>query len=150
MRSLFLLAVLVPVLNFGAAEPPQQATIENTGSTNTLGVKIVVNPGGSAQTLVQGQEARTTTINSDLSDRLFRDLKAFSPLSALPANHCFKSASFGTSLYVEYNGERSPDLNCPTPAGSKLAQLQKDVNEIVQAVHWKPQPAHRLERVPSK
>jgi hypothetical protein len=90
------------------------------------------------------------TINSDLADRLFRDLKAFSPLSPFPATHCVKSVSFGTSLYVEYNGERSPDLNCPAPPGSKLAQLQKDVNEIMQAVHWKPQPAHRLERVPAK
>ena len=147
---LLLIAAFLPMLSSGAAQPTQQATIEETGSTNTLGVKIVVGPGGAAQMHVEGEEVRTVTINADLSDRLFRDLKAFSPMSALPGNHCIKSASFGTSLYVEYSGERSPDLNCPAPVGSKLAQLQKDVNEIMQAVHWKPQPAHRFEKAPSK
>jgi hypothetical protein len=150
MGSLLLLAVLIPMAGFHAEKTIQQATIEDTGSTNRLGVKIVVNPGGATQMHVPGEETRTMTINAAACNRLFHDLKAFSPLSELPTPHCMKSVSFGTSLYVEYNGERSPDLNCPAPPDSKLAQLQKDVNEIVQAVHWKPQPARRFESVPRK
>lgn len=144
MRSLLILAVLIAMASSDAAQTVQQATIEDTGSTNTLGVKIVVNTGGAAQMHVRGEEPRTVSINPDTCNRLFRDLKAFSPLSALPAVRCAKSVSFGTSLYVEYNGERSPDLSCRAPTDSKVAQLQKDVSEIMQAVHWKPQPARRF------
>jgi hypothetical protein len=135
-----------------AAAQTQQAVIEHTGSTNTPGMKVVVSPGGAAEIRVRGEDNKTIDLNPAACDRLFEDLKAFSPLSALPATHCVKSVSFGTSLYVEYNGERSPDLSCPPPPGSKVAQLQKDVSEIMQQVHVKPSQGSRfrLQPIPPK
>jgi hypothetical protein len=50
----------------------------------------------------------------------------------IPVVHCMKSASFGSSLFVEFKGDRSPDLSC-TGRDSHSGELQKDANQILQA-----------------
>jgi hypothetical protein len=133
-------------------QAPQQAIIENTGSTNSAGVKLIVGPSGAAEVQPRNAEARKTNVDARLSERLFQDLKSIGPLSALPRAHCMKSVSFGTSLYIEYNGERSPDLNCPVAADSKLAILQKDARDLMEAAHAKPRvgPRTPIFTVPNK
>ena len=136
MRSRIDLAILMPfALTLMAAGNTKQATIEDTGSTNVAGAILVVNAGGSTKVQPHGAEAHTISLDPHLCDKFFEDLKSAAPLSQLPHAHCMKSISFGSSLYVEFNGERSPDLNCPAPRDSKLGVLQKDVREIMQAAH---------------
>jgi hypothetical protein len=134
MGSRLLFAVLMPIAML-AAEQTQRATIIDTGSTNSAGMTLVVNAGGSTKVRPEGAEPHTVSLDPRLSDRLFKDLQSAGHLSDLPRPHCMKSVSFGSSLYVEFNGERSPDLNCPASADSKLSALQKDVREIMQAAH---------------
>ena len=96
---------------------------------------MTVNVSGAAEIQPRDSEAHKTNIDAHLSERLFEDLKSVGALSALPKSHCFKSVSFGSSLYLEVDGERSPDLNCPAPPDSKLAVLQKDVRDLLDAAH---------------
>ncbi|SRR5579875_1349316 len=133
-------SVFLSVLMLLMPQPaPTQATIIDTGSTNRPGLTITVNPSGKAEIQPRDGETQKTSFDAHLCARLFEALKAAGPLSALPKVHCMKSVSFGSSLYVEFNGERSPDLNCPAPADSKLAGLQKDVRALMDAA----QPASR-------
>ncbi len=121
-----------------------QATIVNTGSTNTPGMTMTVDAAGNTEVRLRSNAMRQTTVDSRLSQRLFDDLKTIGPLSSLPKIHCMKSASFGSSVYVEVNGERSPDLSCPAPRDSKTAILKRDVYELMQAAHPTPQPGTRI------
>jgi hypothetical protein len=145
MRSTIPVAILISFTYLLRGQEPasEQVTIESTGSTNAPGVKLLVSPSGSAEVQPRHAEARRTTVKAELANRLFEDLKSIGPLSALPPVHCIKSVSFGTSLYVEYEGERSPDLNCPVDANSKLGTLQKDARELMQAAHAKPRAGPR-------
>jgi hypothetical protein len=129
------LILLFPALIMNAQSNPPQATIIDTGSTNRPGVIMTINAAGRTEVQPRDAEARKTSIDAHLCERLFEDLKSVGPLSALPKTHCLKSVSFGSSLYVEFNGERSPDLNCPAPPDSKLALLQKDVRDLMDAAH---------------
>jgi hypothetical protein len=133
MRSRLVLAVLMPIALL-QADRTQQATIEDTGSTNVPGTTLIVSGGGSTKVQPHGSEPHAVSLDRRLSQRFFDDLKSAGRLSDLPHAHCMKSVSFGSSLYIEFNGERSPDLNCPARPDSKLSVLQKDVREIMQAV----------------
>ena len=135
MRSGAVLSVLIPLILMAADNSAQQAIIENTGSTNAAGVKLIVKRSGAAEVQPRNAESRNTTVDQQLTQRLFEDLNSIGPLSVLPRTHCMKSVSFGTALYIEYNGERSPDLSCPPTADSKLAILQKDVRDLMAAAH---------------
>jgi hypothetical protein len=147
MRLSAVLSLLIPLLPaaISSAQPaPQQATVIDTGSTNVPGVTMTINALGAAEVRPRDAEARKTSVDAHLSERLFQDLQSAGPLSALPKPHCFKSVSFGSSLYVEFNGERSPDLNCPAGADSKLAALQKDVRDLMEAAHATPKLHPRI------
>ena len=47
------------------------------------------------------------------------------PLAQLPVTHGVKSVSFGTSTYIEYKGQRTPDLSSPADARGRA--LQADI-----------------------
>jgi hypothetical protein len=72
-------------------------------------------------------------ISKELHEQFLRDLQAAGSLNALPANHCMKSASFGSSLYVEYHGVRSPDLSCPEQVDPRTKALKSDAGKILRA-----------------
>ena len=55
------------------------------------------------------------------------------PLASLPASHCMKSASFGSSLFVEVDGQRSPDLSCANQRDSPTAALAAEARQVTQA-----------------
>jgi hypothetical protein len=44
-----------------------------------------------------------------------------------------KSVSFGSSLYVEFNGLRSPDLSCEGQQDARAEALQKSAREMLRA-----------------
>jgi hypothetical protein len=127
----------------GQTKPPTQdaeATIVNTGSTNTSGFRIAVHRSGAAEyvSIPRGANAQSTApekatrdIPADLAARLFTDLESAKPLAALPAPHCFKSASFGYRLTVEFDGETTPDLSCGDGGNERLRTLISAVKETV-------------------
>lgn len=119
-----------------------EAMIVNTGSTNTTGYTIWVQPSGSVRYAIQrglGNDFQAMAhpvagrIPVVQSKKLFHDLIAAGPLSALPARRGMRSVSFGTATYIYYKGDRSPDL---TLGGDARADaLKADVAAISSALH---------------
>jgi len=133
MRTTFCLMILsaLPLRAAGGA------VIVNSGSTNTEGFRIVVEQSGKAvytQTPRKSDtqvKSRSLDLPQALVKRLYSDLDAGKPLAELPGGHCMKSASFGSSLTIEFAGEKTPDLSCPGSGNPRLQVLIKDANEIV-------------------
>ncbi|MGA8029733.1 MAG: hypothetical protein WB992_21525 [Bryobacteraceae bacterium] len=122
--------ILVSML-LSAAGP--QATIIDTGSTNRPGSRVTVDVEGNAIVEPRNADVVRMKLPEDLCKQLMHDIAAAEPLSALPAVHCMKSVSFGSSLFIEHDGNRSPDLNCPSQRDDRAAALQKDAKEILKA-----------------
>ena len=106
------------------APPPDAAVIRTSGSTNTAPYEIVVVPSGDA-TIVQSRSETHVRLASPQTRWLFYRLARAAPLDTFPAGHCMKSASFGTSTTLDWNGHHSPDLSCPggDPALRELARI---------------------------
>jgi hypothetical protein len=105
-----------------AGANPASAIIVDSGSTNRAGFKVVVERSGNAE--------YTLKIPDALVQRFYADLVKAQPFSALPRQRCAKSASFGTTLTIEFGDEETPDLSCPE--GSPLLQILKQAaNDIV-------------------
>jgi hypothetical protein len=116
------------------------ALIVDSGSTNAAGFRIAVQRSGQAEYTAiprrygarSDEESNTKRdrIPQALADRLYSDLHAAKPLSSLPEARCMKSASFGTTLVIEFGGEKTPDLNCGQGDNAKLQALTRDAKEI--------------------
>jgi hypothetical protein len=117
------------------------AVIVNSGSTNTVGFRIVVERSGKAEFTGgprrsgRSPDERPRQMDRELPDTLVRrfysDLDAAKPLSSLPNRRCMKSASFGTKLTIEFSGEETPDLSCGSGDNASLQALVQDANEIL-------------------
>ncbi|MFY9666208.1 MAG: hypothetical protein WAL67_11255 [Candidatus Cybelea sp.] len=129
-----------------AATPADTAVIVNSGSTNSYGYTIHVASDGKASFTLQrrGESAATTpkpfTVPAATAARFFSDLAAARKGNAA-AEPCMKSASFGTSMHVTWQGWVSPDLSCPTNDGSGDA-LVRDIAAIRQAGGIPEMPLH--------
>lgn len=136
--ALVLCAAGSPAATFAAAPVPYlpvprgAAVILNTGSTNAPGYRVVVRRSGEAE-YVRGDRRSTGGVSPALADRFFTDLAASMPLSKLPGQLCAKSASFGTSLFVWWRGQRSPDLSCP--GDDRGRAVAADADEIANALN---------------
>lgn len=148
-RALRHLPLLVPALLLAA---DSQATIEDTGSTNRPGLRVTLDDSGRATVEPRTGETQHVKLPHDLCLQFMRDLKAVGPLADLPARHCVKSVSFGSRLFVEFNGDRSPDLSCPVQQESaEIENLKKDIQTILQAARSAADiPAHRAFTVPAQ
>ncbi len=124
-------------LGNGAAENTQ-ATIIDTGSTNRPGAQVTLDADGNARVQPRGLTPHAIRLNSDLCRRFLLALQSAAPLQTLPAAHCMKSASFGSRLFIEHNGERSPDLSCPTQQDTRTDTLKKQAIEILQQAQTAP------------
>lgn len=103
--------------------------ITNSGSTNTIGWRILIGANADAS-YVSGDGAGNATLPADLYAKLKGDVEAAKPLGQLPsAVSCMKSASFGTATYLSIGGEHSPDLECP--GNDPERALKTDVDAIV-------------------
>lgn len=112
--------------------PKDSAVILNTGSTNAQGYRIVLQRSGEAE-FVWGARRSTATIDKAIATKFFADATRGMPLSKLQVAPCMKSASFGTSTFVWWRGQRSPDLSCPTDARS--SHLNDDALAVATALH---------------
>ncbi len=129
-RALYWLAFLIPVL-LSAAAP--QATVDDSGSTNSPGLRVTIDGDGHATVQPRNGKSQRVELQKTLCVQFLRDLKDAGPLNLLPARHCFKSASFGSRLTIEFDGGKSPDLSCPGAADPRVDALQKDARELLQA-----------------
>ena len=103
--------------------------VSNTGSTNFIGYRVMIAPGGQVR-YVTGDGPGNSLLPKPMLRRLKRDVAAASPLSHLPEPRvCMKPMSFGTSTFVALGGEVSPDLTCPANRAARA--LKNDVEKIV-------------------
>jgi hypothetical protein len=127
-----------------AASPPAAddlAVLVNSGSTNTMGFRIVVERSGDAECTATARRAGSQPndrvesmrqhVPNTLVQRLYSDLEKAKPFASLPRRLCMKSASFGTTLTIEFGGDKTPDLNCGSGYDSNLEALIRDANEII-------------------
>jgi hypothetical protein len=98
---------------------PGDAVIRNSGSTNTAGFLVVVHPDYSADVYF-ADEAEHKSVGAPQAKWLFEKLQAAMPLGDIGAAHCMKSASFGSSTTIAYEGQMTPDLSCA--AGNDAAR----------------------------
>jgi hypothetical protein len=86
---------------------------------------------GSAQHVsVAGTTTKTSTtaLSSATVSALFSDLQAAQPLNALPAgSYCGPEG-----LTVSWNGEQSPDINCPANNAAEQT-LRTQIGVVIQA-----------------
>jgi hypothetical protein len=136
MKKLLLALLLVAPIAASAAPlvpylpvPKDAAVILNTGSTNTLGYRIVLQRTGAAE-YVNGPKRATATVPESLTAQFFKDVQAAMPLLSHTATTCMKSASFGSSLFVWWKGSRSGDLTCPngTPIAGDVTKIEQVLN----------------------
>src|SRR5581483_1630114 len=123
--------MLLALWPLSAREP--QASIIDSGSTNRAGLRVTVDREGHATVVEKNGETHHVELPAPTCRAFLDEVTSAVPLNKLPVAHCFKSISFGSSLFVEYQGERSPDLSCPGASNSETAALQKDAREILQA-----------------
>ncbi len=156
MKKLAIVAVMVGLtyLPSLASKPlpsslSGDAQIVNSGSTNTQGYAIFVTPSGvtfsHAGTVPRVNGALSIMglmskgrISKAKADKFYSDIKAAVPLARLPVDHMFRSVSFGTSTYVKYNGQQTPDLS--SPADARGQALAADVKVITAALGLKNLP----------
>jgi len=134
LRATFLTALAIAALV--AAAPPDSAVIVNSGSTNSMGYSIEVSSDGKASVTMQshGSSAgapKQFTVPAATAQRFFGDLAAARKGNAATVP-CMKSASFGTTTHVKWQGWVSPDLSCP-PKDSLGDALVKDIDAIRKA-----------------
>jgi len=133
-ESVLRICAIPLLLSTGALLCGAQISIIDTGSTNIPGMSVTLeNSGHHAMVERRDGSKERVKLTKEMCDRLLRDLKAAGALNELPKSHCMKSASFGSSLYVEYNGVRSADLSCPQ-RDERAAAIKKDASEILNAV----------------
>lgn len=144
MRRRATLVCALAICSLVAAAPRDSAVIVNSGSTNTVGYSITVWSDGQASLTTQNRDGKATgpaksfTVPAATAARFFTDLANAKSTNAVTVP-CMKSASFGSSMHVKWQGWVSPDLECPakTSAGDALI---KDVDEIRQASGLAAQP----------
>ncbi len=122
--------------------PFQVALIENTGSTNVYGYTLAVASNGNARLNPNGRPYSIVYVPSKLTSKLFVDLNAAMPLTKLPVHHGMRSASFGTSTFITYKDQKSPDLT--SGGGAQATALRDDIKAIVGKLGIKNMPRHPL------
>ena len=161
MKSALILAVLIlpSVICYAANVPPWCASAPNSQSndevifflvsrsTNTppycytvaRSGALIKETGASRFQNRPGQLEpfdQSGTISTSLAEKIFSDVEAARPLSALPKARCAKSVSFGTSQYVFFKGEKSPDL-CGFD-NEKIETLKGDLAKIMSTARFEP------------
>ncbi|MGA2713342.1 MAG: hypothetical protein ABSG41_09555 [Bryobacteraceae bacterium] len=139
-----LMAVEILRVSGVPAAEPDAATIIDSGSTNRPGFRIVVDQSGVAELTSTPRKfgaplEQTKPIRRILPraavERFHADLKAAKPLASLPAVHCMKSVSFGSTVTVAFGGEQTPDLSCGNGGNAAMRNLIRDASEIVALFH---------------
>lgn len=105
------------------------AFIHNSGSTNAAGFGIVVHPDGTADVADATSGMQHKIVGRAQTKWLFAHLGAARPFADLHAGGCMKSASFGTTTTISYDGATTPDLSCAAGDPS-VRELMRTVGVI--------------------
>jgi len=106
-------------------------TIAVSASTNTQAYTIVLQTNASAAYTLSGGSPQTSTVPSADAAQFFTDLNANVPLSNVQTNGgCAKSASFGTTTILTYEGSSTGDVSCPPSTTSPAQTLWNDARTI--------------------
>ena len=123
--KLAVIAALLTTSAFG------QVVITDSGSTNRTGMSITLGARDHAMVEDRRGTKAKMKLEAGAHSKLIKDLENAGPLDQLPARHCMKSVSFGSSTFITYNGVRSPDLSCSGQTDPAVIALQKDVEPIM-------------------
>ena len=117
--------------------------IINSGSTNTAGYVIELQRNGLVKwtvaprrhIVIDSTPSSTTTQNSIQiplvrANSIFESVEQALPFTQYKPIGCVKSVSFGTRLFVAYNGQQTPDISCPLK-DQRLVLLSKYVRELI-------------------
>jgi hypothetical protein len=128
--------------------PAGAAVIFDTGSTNASGYRIVIGRTGAAE-FVDGSMRASGHVDADLTGAFFRHASEAMPLSKMRIAPCMKSVSFGSSMYVWWRGQRSPDLMCP--GSTAAAGLARSASSIAAALGVTSTPrGHLIQPLPNE
>jgi hypothetical protein len=154
MRGRATLFAVTAIATLMAATPGDHAVIVNSGSTNSYGYTITIGSDGKASVTMQkrGESAVGTpkpfTVPAATTARFFSDLAAARKGHAVTVP-CMKSASFGTSTHITWQGWTSPDLSCPPKDGlgnalvTDMAAIRKAAGiEELPLIHPSGVPLH--------
>ncbi len=134
MKFFATLSTALAIATCVAAAPPDSAAIVDSGSTNAYGYTINVSSDGKGSVTLQrrgepvGSAPKAFTIPAATTAKFFTDVAAAKKGNAATVP-CMKSASFGSSIHVSWQGWTSPDLTCP-PKDSLGQALIADVDAI--------------------
>jgi len=118
--------------------PTNAIVIINSGSTNTIGYRIIVATNGEAR-FASGEGLGSTMLPRELFAKLKYDVVMAQPLSHVRARpDCMKPASFGSTTTIALADERSEDLSCP--ASQKGEALKHDVELVADFLHVRGVP----------
>jgi hypothetical protein len=125
LAALFLLPLLSCAAAVADAGSGDVITIENSGSTNMEGYRIVVAPDGRAQAGNQNGKL----LSPDLFAKLKYDVAMAMPLHDVKTRTpCVKPVSFGSTTMISLGDEHSGDLSCF--AGPKGEALFDDAEAV--------------------
>ena len=128
--------------------PAGAAVILNTGSTNGAGYRIVIQRSGTAEFVI-GAQRTIANVSPSLASKFFLHMGAAMPLSDVRVMHCMKSASFGSSLFVWWRGQRSPDLSCP--GSEQSSAIAHDAAQVAAALGISTAPrGHLIQPLPNE
>ncbi len=138
MKQLGASALFVLSMGLPAMSSSQRMTVIQTASTNSPEIRITVPQSSSSKeaaavTAEAAGSKQEVPYGSREQKRLWTALEAAGSLASLPVSHCMKSASFGTRLFVELDGQRSPDLSCPHQSDAKVAALRIELEKLLSA-----------------
>jgi hypothetical protein len=106
-------------------------TIAVSESSNTQAYTIVLQTNASATYTLGGANPQSTTVPTADAAQFFSDLNANVPLSNVQTGAaCVKSASFGTTTILTYEGSSSGDVSCPPSTTSPAQTLWNDARTI--------------------
>lgn len=148
IRISFVLACVCWLVPTSSAQHQQSAllaTIQVSGSTNTLPYILTVYDNGSAVVDMQGKPQKEFPAGTADSQKLKALLEQVGDVSQLRAGRCARSASFGTTTQIRYNGKTSADISCTAKTTWPKAgyDLSAFVNDLKVKLNIRSAPAAR-------
>jgi len=134
-RSVLENASVIPSQNISQSTPepgPQLlATVDVSGSTNSLPYRIMIFADGSATMSIKGGSTKTFKPGSFDAKTLETLLQSVGDVSQLTSQPCAKSVSFGTITLITYNGKTSQDISC---AGTHWPQAGYELRDFIDRI----------------
>jgi hypothetical protein len=112
--------------------PNEMITILISASTNTCAITMNLHSTGE----ITYQACHTTShkkLPLMLTRIIFSDTHTAQPLDRIPQEICIKSASFGTTTRIKFQGRESSDISCSTDL--RGVKLNTDIQTIQKALH---------------